>query len=259
MKLSDDQLRRYNERGFLNLPQGLCDDDVESLHREIDETAARESESRLLEPGGNAVRAIHGCHLQSDAMRRLTLRPEFLEPVRQILKSEVYVYQFKVNLKAAFEGSAWPWHQDFKHWHEEDGLLEPRAVNVAVYLDAMTSYNGPLFLIPGSHKQSNWCTQQQGSSGWSEKYRADLKYTVDRETLRRLAEQHGIVSAEAPKGNVLLFDVNVVHGSASNMSPFDRWLLIITYNSVENLPNPGCEPRPEFLVGRDSTPLVPQT
>jgi ectoine hydroxylase len=39
------------------------------------------------------------------------------------------------------------------------------------------------------------------------------------------------------------------------MSPFPRKLLIVTYNDTANLPRPKGEPRPEYVVGRDYTPL----
>jgi hypothetical protein len=33
-------------------------------------------------------------------------------------------------------------------------------------------------------------------------------------------------------------------------------MMIVTYNSVANVPVPPGEPRPEFIVSRDSRPLV---
>src|SRR5262249_13160241 len=35
----------------------------------------------------------------------------------------------------------------------DDGMPEPRAMNIAVFLDAVMPINGPLFLIPKSHRQ----------------------------------------------------------------------------------------------------------
>lgn len=53
----------------------------------------------------------------------------------------------------------------------------------------------------------------------------------------------------------MLFDANICHGSAPNMSPFDRAVAIVTYNSVDNLPVRVTQPRPEFLASRDYEPL----
>jgi ectoine hydroxylase len=64
----------------------------------------------------------------------------------------------------------------------------------------------------------------------------------------------------APKGlagSVLFFHGNIVHGSAANMSPFARNLVLVTFNHHENIPIPTKEPRPEFLASRDYRPVEP--
>jgi ectoine hydroxylase len=48
-----------------------------------------------------------------------------------------------------------------------------------------------------------------------------------------------------------------VHGSAQNMSPFDRRIVLLTYSHVDNTPRETGERRPEFIVSRDFTPLHP--
>ena len=58
------------------------------------------------------------------------------------------MHQFKINAKAAFEGDVWQWHQDYGTWARDDGMPEPRAMNIAVFLDEVMPINGPLMLIP---------------------------------------------------------------------------------------------------------------
>ncbi len=62
------------------------------------------------------------------------------------------MHQFKINAKAAFDGEVWQWHQDYGTWARDDGMPEPRAMNIAVFLDEVMPINGPLMLIPKSHK-----------------------------------------------------------------------------------------------------------
>ncbi len=257
MRLSDAELARYREDGFFLIPEYFARQEVEIIRNEVPALLAERSEARVMERNGRAVRAVHGCHRENEVMRSLTVHPKLLEPAMQIVESSVYVYQFKINAKAAFDGEAWPWHQDFKHWYEEDGLPSPRAVSAAVYLEDVTPFNGPLFVIPGSHVHGNWCRVEIEGSSWAAKYRADSKFTMDRQAVTELIARNGILSTEAPRGSALFFDVNVAHGSTSNISPFDRWIVIVTYNSVDNLPRIVREPRAEFLVGRDHTPLCP--
>ena len=86
---------------------------------------------------------------------------------------------------------------------------------------------------------------------------ADLKFTVPPSVITEMARDGEIVSPKGPAGSVLLCHPNLAHGSVPNISPYGRTLLITTYNSVENEPLPVPEPRPEFLISRDYTPLEP--
>ena len=55
----------------------------------------------------------------------LARHPRLVEPLRQLFGEDVYVHQFKLNAKAAFEGDVWQWHQDYGTWARDDGM--PRA------------------------------------------------------------------------------------------------------------------------------------
>ena len=70
----------------------------------------------------------------------------------QILGEELYMHQFKINGKMAFDGDVWQWHQDYGTWKNDDLMPEARAMNVAIFLDEVNEFNGPLMFIPGSHK-----------------------------------------------------------------------------------------------------------
>ena len=62
------------------------------------------------------------------------------------------MHQFKINGKMAFDGDVWQWHQDYGTWKNDDQMPEARAMNVAIFLDEVNEFNGPLMFIPGSHK-----------------------------------------------------------------------------------------------------------
>ena len=94
-----------------------------------------------------------GLHLRSDVYARLCRHPRFVEPARQILGTDrLYIQQAKINAKVAFSGEAWQWHYDFATHHAEDGVPEPLALNLHVFLDDVTEHNGPLVFIRGSHR-----------------------------------------------------------------------------------------------------------
>ena len=63
------------------------------------------------------------------------------------------MHQFKINGKMAFEGDVWQWHQDYGTWLNDDLMPTERAMNVAIFLDDVNEFNGPLMFIPGSHRK----------------------------------------------------------------------------------------------------------
>ncbi|MEH2190185.1 MAG: phytanoyl-CoA dioxygenase family protein [Nostoc sp.] len=264
MKLNKEQIEDYRENGLLFIPELFSTKEVEAMHATVEDLIVRDIPGRILEKDNKTVRALHGCHATTEIFDSLTRHPSLLTSACEILNSDVYVYQFKINFKAAFGGDIWPWHQDFVFWDQEDGMPSPKALNVAVFLDECNEFNGPMYFIPGSHKKSLVHLGQIESSevnhqknDWKSNVSAALKYSLGKETIAKLATEKGIVAPKGPLGSVLFFHCNLVHGSAPNISPYDRRLLIITYNSINNIPSFKGQPRPEFLVSRDHTPLQP--
>ena len=257
MELTPSQLQTYEQEGLLFI-SGLFDDsEIALLQQATADIAAVDHPSRVLERDGTTVRALHGCHLTNSVMARLTRLPRLLGPAEQIIGGPAYVYQFKINFKAAFGGDVWKWHQDYIFWAKGDGMLAPRCVNIMVYLDEVTEFNGPLMCIPRSHHHGMIDVEAaRGKGGGQDNVSADLHYSLDRETIARLVGEGGIVAPKGPRGSVMVFHPNLAHGSVPNLSPWDRTMMIVTYNSVSNVPVPPGEPRPEFLVSRDTRPLA---
>ena len=94
-----------------------------------------------------------GLHLRDPLFARLVRDPRLVAPAQQILgDDDLYIQQVKVNAKEAFTGEQWQWHYDFATHHREDGVPEPLALNLHIFLDEVTEFNGPLIFIPGSHR-----------------------------------------------------------------------------------------------------------
>jgi len=268
MKISDEQLKKYDQDGFLFLPDHFSGAEVERMKIEIPALFNQDSPTRVVEKGSNLVRSVYGSHTVNEVFRCLTRAPRLVEPVRRLLGKDVYVYQFKINAKAAFRGDLWEWHQDYIFWRNEDRMPAPQVVSVVIYLDEVTEFNGPIFLIPGSHRHGvieasarslpdhEMNRVYQDSPRWINNLTADLKYSVAPDILRELVERNGMISMKGPAGSAFFFHGNLVHGSSNNISPYDRTAIIITYNSVENIPLPGDSARPDFLVSVDHRPII---
>lgn len=270
MRWSTEQRERYEEEGFLLVPDYFSPAEVGLMKGELAALFSEDSPRRVVEKGGTVVRSVYGSHASNEVFNRLSKHPRLVEPAAQLLGSEVYVYQFKINAKARFGGDRWDWHYDYVFWQKEDGLPSPRVTNAAVFLDDVTEFNGPIFLIPGSHKarlaaeESREAVEEvfkyepyQKSPTWIADLTADLKYSLDHQTVEALVVKYGMAAPKGRAGSVLFFDSTVVHASPNNISPFDRVAVVISYSSVDNVPAGGPNVRPEFLVSRDRRPIKP--
>lgn len=263
MLLTEQHLNRYRSEGFLFFPEIFPFDELEALRIELPAIFAEDTPRRVLEEGGRVVRSVYGPHLTSTAFRKLAEDSRLVAPAAKILDSDVYIHQFKINAKAAFGGDRWEWHQDYVFWHKEDGMPSARVTNVAVFLDEVNEFNGPLLLIPGSHQEeiidvdgrTEVPAAYRGGPAWITNLTAQLKYALPPEVVKRLVTQYGIVAPKGSAGSVLIFHGNLVHSSVQNISPFERTLLCITYNSVHNTLLVREEMRPQFLASRDYTPI----
>jgi ectoine hydroxylase len=162
------------------------------------------------------------------------------------------MHQFKINGKAAFDGDVWQWHQDYGTWRNDDGMPTERAMNVAIFLDDVNEYNGPLMFIPGSHKKGVVDARHDTTTT------SYPLWTVDNELIAQLVERAGgkhggIVSPTGPAGSMILFHSCLVHASGSNLSPWHRVSVYLSLCAVSN--HIRRFKRPEYIAHRNFTPI----
>src|SRR6186997_3663976 len=151
MKLSAEQIRQFDDLGYVFFPNCFSDDEIALMRTEGDAILRLEREEVWREKSG-APRTAFAAHKFNEVFRLLAHHPRLVNPLEQIFGEKLYVHQFKLNAKAAFEGDVWQWHQDYGTWARDDGMPEARAMNIAVFLDEVMPINGPLMFIPKSHK-----------------------------------------------------------------------------------------------------------
>jgi len=246
MKLTSQQLEDYDKTGYIFLPELFSSDEAALLKREAITVYAADRKEVWRETSGVA-RTAFAAHTYNEGFKRLGAHPRLIEPVQQLLNGPVYMHQFKVNAKAAFDGDVWQWHQDYGTWKRDDEMPEPRAMNIAVFIDDVTAANGPLLFIPGSHKQG---VVKAGHDLQTTSYPL---WTLDRETVTELAEQGGCVAPTGPAGSVLIFSSLLVHASPANISPFDRTIVYLSLCHVDN--HIRAFNREEWIAHRDFTPI----
>ncbi len=249
MKLAGDQLERFHRDGFLILPGLFSVPEVAALGARLPALFAEDTPANVREKQGGEVRTAMGLHLRDPLFAKLVRHPRLVEPALQILDQDLYIQQVKVNVKAAFTGEVWQWHYDFATHHGEDGVAEPLALNLHVFLDPVTEINGPLYFIRGSHKHGAApATLDTATTSYP-------LWVVERDTVRTLAHETGLVAATGPAGTAIIFGDLLVHASPGNLSPYDRRIFSLILNPVANAQT--RFERPDHKHHRDLTPVVP--
>jgi ectoine hydroxylase len=271
MQLTNGQIDVYRRDGFLVLENYFSQEELDILLNELPGIFAEDTARRVLEHSG-VVRSVFASHVTNPVYRCFSRLRRMIEPARQLLGGEVYVHQFKINAKAALDGDQWEWHQDFLYWHKEDHMPSPRALTAVLFMQEVNNFNGPMLVIPGSHLDGmvevhvhdKYRTASPGGNGgapaqesWAATLTADLKYKIDKDILAGLVSNRHIESVTVPPGSVMFFHSNLFHASANNLSPWDRYSVFASYNSVENVLGENAHPRPEFIAWRDHSPVPP--
>ncbi len=249
MRLTNTQIARFRDDGFLILPSLFSLEEVALLKAELPRLFAERRPENFREKGSDAVRTAMALHLRSEVYARLVRHPRLVEPARQLLGDDLYIQQVKVNAKAAFSGDVWQWHYDFATHGGEDGVPEPLALNLHVLLDEVNEFNGPIVFIRGSHRRGVApATLDAETTSYP-------LWVVDDETVAGLVAKGDLVAAKGPPGTVLIFGDTLVHGSSINMTPWPRTIFSLILNPVANALT--RHKRPEHQHHRDLSPVSP--
>ncbi len=247
MRLTQAQHDAFDQDGYLFFPSLFRPEEIQVLQREVPALYAQRRPENVREKTGDVVRTNFAAHLYSAPFARLARHPRMVEPVKQVLGEDVYMHQFKINGKQAFDGDVWQWHQDYGTWRNDDQMPEARAMNVAIFLDEVNEFNGPLMLIPGSHKLGVLDAAHDTSTT------SYPLWVISSETIKKLVGRGGIVAPKGPPGSMILFHGCLVHASSSNLSPWNRVSVYLSLCAVSN--HIRRFKRPDYVAHRDFTPI----
>ena len=246
--LSPEQLEAFERDGVIVLPGRFGAEEVDSINTTLVDLMAQNLPENIREKMSGVVRTAAGLHLRHELFLRLVNDPRFLVPARQVLGDvPMYAQQVKVNAKEAFTGEQWQWHYDFATHHHEDGVPEPLALNLHIFLDEVTEFNGPLMFIRGSHLDGPAPTSLDTTTT------SQPLWTVGPDAVGLLAARGELVCPKGPPGTMLMFGDSVVHASPPNMSPWPRRIFSLIVNPVSN--RPPSPRRADHFHHRDATPL----
>jgi len=252
MHLTKEQKEVFDKEGYLFFPSHFSQKEIQYLSSAVPELYEIREEYNFREKGSDAVRTNFAAHLYSTPFAKLARHPRMIKPVEDLLQEKLYMHQFKINGKMAFEGDIWQWHQDYGTWFNDDLMPSARAMNIAIFLDEVTEFNGPLLFIPGSHKKgvikANHDLTTTSYPLW----------TIDNNLIKQLVDRAGghdggIVSPKGPAGSMIVFHSCLVHASSNNLSPFNRISVYLSLCAVSN--HIRRFKRKEYIAHRDFTPI----
>jgi ectoine hydroxylase-related dioxygenase (phytanoyl-CoA dioxygenase family) len=228
--LSKAQIDEYNAVGAIVVRNILTTDEVRTLSDVTDGFVRRargltaHTEIYDLEdshsPDNPRVRRIKAAHLHDPAFAALTRHPKIIAVLQSLWGPDIRFDTAKLNMKCAGFGAPVEWHQDWAFYpHTNDSLAA-----VGVMFDDMAMENGPLMIIPGSHKGPTFDHHADGVfCGAMEPSRNDVDYAA-------------AIPLIGTAGSITVHHVRAVHGSAPNMSDHDRRLLLFQFRAADAWP-----------------------
>ncbi len=238
--LSPAHIAGYRDQGYLVVPDVLDAPTLATVRAEMARilegarAVTTHTDMYDLEPGHRAgdprVRRVKTPHRFFPVFERLMRHPTLVAILGDLLGPAVRLHGSKINLKSPRYGSPVEWHQDWAFYpHTNDDLLA-----VGVMLDDCTSDNGPLLVVPGSHR------------GPTFDHHADGYFcgAIDPAAIRDLIARAVPLTGRA--GAMSFHHVRLVHGSAQNVSSLPRTLLLYEYGAADAWPLMGVSDLADF-------------
>ena len=247
MRLTPEQLQQFERDGFLILPQHFSAAEVEILRAGMDRVFRQDHVANIREKHSKVVRTAMALHQRDAVFDKLSRHPRFVEPAQQIAGPDLYIQQVKINVKEAFTGEVWQWHQDFSTHHHDDGAPQPLALNLHVFLDDVNEFNGPLYFIRGSHKLGPSATRHDTTTT------SYPLWVIPSDVVQAAADQGDLVSAKGAAGTALIFGDCLIHSSPPNLSPWTRGIFSLILNPISNRYTK--DTRADHFHHRDLTPV----
>ncbi|MBT3789158.1 MAG: phytanoyl-CoA dioxygenase family protein [Alphaproteobacteria bacterium] len=238
--ISDDQVEAYHRDGYVVVGDVFNEIEVAALNAVTDnfvQSSREVSEHNQifdLEDDHSAarprVRRIKTPHLHHEVYDSAARDKRLVSILDRLIGPGVRFDTGKLNLKEADGGASVEWHQDWAFYpHTNDDLLA-----VGILLDDVDEENGPLMVVPGSHKGPVFDHHADGAfCGAIDIANVDIG-------LDKAVPLHG------KAGSITIHHCRTTHGSAPNVSARARRLLLFQYIAADAFPLMGISNFEEF-------------
>jgi len=201
----------------------------ESRSHSSDYGETRDGRRRFdLQPGHSAktpgLRRVQSPEEVSAAFESVMRNARTVDYCADLIGPNIRFHHGKVNSKLPGSATAVKWHQDFPF----QPMTNDDMITCLLFVDDVTLENGPLEVIPESHKGPLYSHWHDGV------FTGAIDHTVID------PQRDKIIKCTGKAGDVCLMHVNLLHGSAPNLSDKPRTLYITTYyaeDAIELSPN----------------------
>jgi ectoine hydroxylase-related dioxygenase (phytanoyl-CoA dioxygenase family) len=240
--LSEQQIRFFDAEGYLLVEDTVGSEQLRALRRQFADWVEESRQQRQpwgrtldgrarfdLEPGHCADRpALRRVNAPTDISTdyyRAMRDSGIADCVAALIGPNVKFHHSKINSKLPGAATAVKWHQDFPFTpHSNDDL-----VTALLMLDDVVEQNGPLQVVPGSHRDEIYDLWHAGV------FTGAVADEVARDCLSRA------VTCTGGAGTLCLMHTRLLHGSGPNLSDLPRTLFIAVYSAEDAIP---CTPNP---------------
>ncbi|MTI09972.1 phytanoyl-CoA dioxygenase family protein [Curvivirga aplysinae] len=230
--------KEFDQDGFVMIRNGISDEALSRLNKELQTWIEKSKE--YIAPYGEmldgrprfdleekshskenpALRRIGAPIEVSDVFLEFVRKNKGLELTHKIFGTAIKLWASKINLKLPNSGTIVKYHQDFPFDpHSNDDMI-----TALFFLDDVTEKNGPLRVVPESHKGPLYSHFQDGI----------FTGAVDANIQQECREKS--VSCIGNAGDICLMHANTLHGSGQNLTDKSRNLLIVTYVAEDAAP-----------------------
>ena len=235
--LDQSQIDFFNEHGYLVIEDAVDAKTLSSLTQDfanwVDESRSQtnaygeafDGRPRFdIEAGHTksnpALRRVNAPIEISDAYYKAMAESHMADCVAELIGPDIKFHHSKINSKLPGAKTEVKWHQDFPFTpHSNDDLI-----TALLMVDEVTDENGPLEVVPGSHKGDI-------HSLWHGGVFTGAIAEDAAENCRSSA-----VTCKGSAGSVCLMHTRLLHGSAPNLSNSPRTLFIAVYSAEDAIP-----------------------
>jgi ectoine hydroxylase-related dioxygenase (phytanoyl-CoA dioxygenase family) len=156
--LSEEQIKSFEENGFISGIQILTEDQVDILNQELIQLQSVSAEEKKLfyhyesneseDPDKVLFHAIGGWRV-TPGFHDLIWAPAYRMAAYQLLGQPLRLFHDQLFCKPAKHGGVVAWHQDFSYWTFTKPMHH---LTCWIGLDDANIENGCLYYVPGSHK-----------------------------------------------------------------------------------------------------------